>query len=106
MTRSELRKHYPEETADITDEGPGIGKTSILFSIQELIKIAPGSEILGVPASDINEIVSPDLRRSMILFKFFDYEKKIIELDVIILTLIVTLFLVLFAIITAELNKY
>ena len=26
----------------------------------------------GVPASDINEIISPDLRRSMILPKFFD----------------------------------
>ena len=37
-----------------------------------MTNIAPGSEILGVPASEINEIVSPDLRRSIILFKFFD----------------------------------
>ena len=44
----------------------------ISFLTHSLTNIAPGSEILGVPASEINEIVSPDLRRSMILFKFFD----------------------------------
>ena len=43
-----------------------------IFLTHSFTNIAPGSEILGVPASEINEIVSPDLRRSIILFKFFD----------------------------------
>jgi hypothetical protein len=55
-----------------TAEGPGIGIILILFLTHSFTNIAPGSEILGVPASEINEIISPDLRRSMILFKFFD----------------------------------
>ena len=39
--------------------------------MHSLTKIAPGSEILGVPASEINEITSPDFKSSIILFKFF-----------------------------------
>ena len=43
-----------------TDEGPGIGKMFILFFIHSFIKIIPGSEILGVPASEIKEIIELD----------------------------------------------
>ena len=60
------------DTAVETAEGPGIGVILILFLTHSFTNIAPGSEILGVPASDINEIIFLDLRRSMILFKFFD----------------------------------
>ena len=53
----------PIDTAVATAEGPGIGITLILFFIHSFTNIAPGSEILGVPASEINEIISPDFRR-------------------------------------------
>ena len=43
----------------------------ILFLTHSFTKIDPGSEILGVPASEIKEIISPDFKRSTILFKFF-----------------------------------
>ena len=36
-----------------------------------LIKIAPGSDIFGVPASEISEIINPFFNSSKILDKFF-----------------------------------
>ena len=36
-----------------------MGIILIFFSIHSLTKIAPGSEMLGVPASEINEITFP-----------------------------------------------
>ena len=45
------------EIAVVTADAPGRGIISILFFIHSLINIAPGSEIVGVPASDINEII-------------------------------------------------
>ena len=59
------------EIAAATADGPGIGKISIPLSIHSLTNIEPGSEILGVPASDIKEIIFPDLRYSIILIRFF-----------------------------------
>ena len=44
----------------------------ILLLTHSFTKIAPGSEILGVPASDISEIISPVLRSSIIFFIFYD----------------------------------
>ena len=43
----------------MTAEAPGRGTIFILFFIHSLINIAPGSEILGVPASDIKETNNP-----------------------------------------------
>ena len=48
-----------------------MGIILIFFFIHSLTKIAPGSEILGVPASEINETISPDFKSSIILDKFF-----------------------------------
>ena len=59
------------ETAAATAEGPGIGKILISLLIHSLTNIEPGSEIPGVPASDIREIIFPDLRYSIILNIFF-----------------------------------
>ena len=59
------------ETAAAKADGPGIGKISIVSSIQAFIKMAPGSEILGVPASDISEINLPDFKSSIIFNVFF-----------------------------------
>ena len=39
-----------------TADGPGIGTILILFLTHSLIKTEPGSEIAGVPASEIREI--------------------------------------------------
>ena len=44
-------------TAAVTAEGPGTGKTNRFSFIHILISIMPGSEILGVPASEINETI-------------------------------------------------
>ena len=46
------------ETAD----APGIGKISILLITHSLTNIAPGSEIDGVPASEIKETIDPDFK--------------------------------------------
>ena len=61
----------PIEIATETADGPGIGKIFIPLSIHSLTNIEPGSEILGVPASDIKEIIFPDLRNSIIFIRFF-----------------------------------
>ena len=45
------------EIAAETADGPGIGNTFILLSIHSFTKIFPGSDIVGVPASEINDII-------------------------------------------------
>ncbi len=45
------------DTAAIAAEDPGTGNISILFFIHSFIKIPPGSEIVGVPASEMIEII-------------------------------------------------
>ena len=40
-----------------TDEGPGIGKISIELLTHSWISNLPGSDIVGVPASDIKQII-------------------------------------------------
>ena len=59
------------ETAVVTAEGPGSGTTSIFCLKHSLIKIAPGSYILGVPASEINEIILFSFNKLTIFDKFF-----------------------------------
>ena len=59
------------ETAAATAEGPGIGNILISLLIHSLTKIEPGSEILGVPASYIKEIIFPDFKYSIIFTTFF-----------------------------------
>ena len=55
------------EIAAVTDETPGIGVTFNLFFIHSFRIIFPGSEIIGVPASDIRDIIFPDFI-SLIIF--------------------------------------
>ena len=43
----------------------------ISFFIHSLTNIAPGSDILGVPASEMSETIVPELKRSIIFVKFF-----------------------------------
>ena len=47
------------ETAVATAEGPGIGVILILFFTHSLTNIEPGSEMVGVPASEIKDIFFP-----------------------------------------------
>ena len=46
-----------KRAAAATAEGPGIGKILIPLLIHSLTNIDPGSEMLGVPASEIKEII-------------------------------------------------
>ena len=39
--------------------------------MHSLTNMRPGSEIVGVPASDINEIILPSFNKLIILDKFF-----------------------------------
>ena len=55
------------ETAVINADGPGSGIISILFLLHSLIKIFPGSEIVGVPASDIKDTIDPLFKIPIIL---------------------------------------
>ena len=57
--------------AAIEAEGPGIGVKLILFFILSLINIFPGSEIVGVPASEISETIFFDFNISITLLKIF-----------------------------------
>ena len=57
--------------AAATAEGPGMGMTLISLLMHSLTNIEPGSEMLGVPASDIKEIIFPDLRYSIIFITFY-----------------------------------
>ena len=50
----------------ITDEGPGIGIMEIFSSIHFFISIFPGSEIVGVPASEIKDTICPFFKISII----------------------------------------
>ena len=68
--RKNLSENPLIETAAITDEGPGIGLTVISLAIHSFTKIAPGSDTLGVPASEIREIIEPFFNKS-IIFKIF-----------------------------------
>ena len=45
------------ETTAATAEDPGTGNISILFLMHSFIKTPPGSEIVGVPASEMIEII-------------------------------------------------
>ena len=49
----------------VTAETPGIGIIGILLLMHSLTNIFPGSEIAGVPASEISETILP-------LFKVFN----------------------------------
>ena len=44
---------------------------SISLTTHSLTNIAPGSEIDGVPASEIKETIDPDFKISMTFVKFF-----------------------------------
>ena len=59
------------ETAAATAEAPGIGIILMSFLTHSLIKIFPGSEILGVPASEIKETFLFDFNNYITFFKFF-----------------------------------
>ena len=54
-----------------TEDGPGTGNTEILFLIHSSIKIFPGSDIVGVPASEINDKTLYEFNKYIIFFKFF-----------------------------------
>ena len=41
----------------VTEETPGIGIIGIFFETHSLISILPGSEITGVPASEIRDMM-------------------------------------------------
>ena len=55
----------------MTAEGPETEKILIFFFIHSRTTTPPGSDIHGVPASDINEITFLSSSRFMILFKIF-----------------------------------
>ncbi len=52
-------------------EAPGIGTTNISFSIHLFISSFPGSEIDGVPASEINDTILCSLKTLITFSKFF-----------------------------------
>ena len=54
-----------------TADGPGIGTILILFLTHSFTKTEPGSEIAGVPASEIKDINFPDFKYSIIFKVFF-----------------------------------
>ncbi len=58
-------------TAVVTADGPGIENILRLFFIHSFTRIKPGSEILGVPASDMSEINLPNFKYSTIFNVFF-----------------------------------
>ena len=55
----------------ITAEVPGTGTTSISSFIASEINLTPGSEIAGVPASETNAQLSPDLILAITFGIFF-----------------------------------
>ena len=55
----------------MTAEEPGIGHTLNFSSIHLLISIIPGSEMVGVPASEINETTLFFLIKSITLLLIF-----------------------------------
>ena len=54
-----------------TADAPGNGVILIFSLTHSFTNIAPGSEIPGVPASEMSEMIWPFLRLFMILGKFF-----------------------------------
>ena len=54
-----------------TAEAPGIGIIFTLLLTHSFISIDPGSEILGVPASEIKDIIAPSFYSLITLDKFF-----------------------------------
>ena len=48
-----------------------MGIISISCLAHSLTKIEPGSDILGVPASEIRDTIDPFFKISRILYKFF-----------------------------------
>ena len=59
------------EIAVVTADGPGRGITLIFCLTHSLIKIAPGSDIPGVPASEIKETIFSVFKYPIILATFF-----------------------------------
>ena len=55
------------DIAVATADAPGIGIILMLFLTHSLTKTEPGSEIPGVPASEIRDIIFPDFKYSIIL---------------------------------------
>ena len=70
-------------TADVTAEEPGIGCILKFSSTHFLTNIKPGSEIVGVPASEINEIILFFFIISIILLLTFFFVKFMIWLKFI-----------------------
>ena len=75
LRKKTVKKNFSEkpltETAEETAEGPGMGYISILFTTHSLINFDPGSEILGVPASEIKDTTFSDFNIAKIFDKFF-----------------------------------
>lgn len=46
-------------TAVVTAQGPGKASTAIPYSWASLVNLKPGSEIVGVPASDTRATLNP-----------------------------------------------
>ena len=59
------------DTAEIAADGPGTGIISISFLIHSFTKIAPGSDMLGVPASQISETIRFYFSNFIIFDRFF-----------------------------------
>ena len=59
-----------QESAVMAAQGPGMAVTLISFSMQAWTSFVPGSEIPGVPASEMRAITFPFLRSSMMAVSF------------------------------------
>ena len=59
------------DIAAVTADGPGTGTTFILFLTQLFNNNFPGSDIKGVPASEMREIIFPSDKSSEIFLVFF-----------------------------------
>ena len=59
------------DNAVVTADGPGNGIISISFFTHSFINKPPGSEMFGVPASEIIETIEPFFNISIIFGKFF-----------------------------------
>lgn len=63
----------PEQhRAVMAAQAPGMGLTAIFWAMQAWMSWVPGSEIPGVPASEMSPIVFPLRRSSMISFSLED----------------------------------
>ena len=59
------------ETEAVTDDGPGIGVTLISLSTHDLTSKRPGSDKVGVPASEIRDKILPSFKYSMMFCNSF-----------------------------------